>query len=558
MLWDDAQYAAAAIRMHDGLVTGGVGEFLKRFVEALRGKAPFLSVGAVPFLLLFGRESDWGFEATVLASLVVAGLFAYRLGRYFTTPSGSLVGVMFLYTLPSVVGLSRQFMVEIPLAAAVLAWHFYILESDFLSKAGSTIVLGVVLGVGMLIKITFPLFIVGSVATIITAQRERLGVGFREFRRAVCWGTLMVVGMFLIGAYIGRVRAYIGVMCALAALWMFVGFRCRSMSAEAKRWLLIGVIAVGIAGSWYTVNLDTAGPFAWSASLGKFSRDYYVPLGTAFGELVSYGLSALHVLFLGGGILVLSCRGWTSTQGGVVSSRRGVCVGYAWLMLALWFVIPLVGFVISANRNYRLILPCLLPMSLMGGKVAEELVVRWSLARRLVLPAFLAAVVAQFAAYSFGLGYRGRVEIGPLVIWGGQLGWDQRPPSRVEWPHEAIVRVMDSLLAGSRNRRVLLLFNQPETNRLNLELAALRARKVLIIDGAERFSNMEVGEEAGRGYGIVVAKAGGMEGQESIEGIGPELGRRAMRGDIDWLEVADRIDLPDGGRLLFYRSLGGS
>jgi len=184
-------------------------------VSAFRIKAPLISVVPLPLYALFGP----GERVAVWANLPLAVAAAWAWSRaaaawwrgHPRAREAAVLGGALTALVPLAYGLSRIFFVEtlVSCLLALFAWRCAEAEKD---DRGESVRLGVLLGLGLLAKITFPLLAAGFV----WPARERL-------------------------------------------------------KPHAKRALLIGGL---VAATWYLENAPYVLGFAWSAGFGKVARDY--------------------------------------------------------------------------------------------------------------------------------------------------------------------------------------------------------------------------------------------------------------------------------------------
>lgn len=212
--WDDAWYLELSFRLWTALRQGPL-EFAAAYVDAFKVKAPLISLVPLPLYALFGP----GERTAVWANLPLAALGAWAWGRAaqewwggqaHRREIGALAGAL-ATLLPFSYGLSRIFLTE-TLVAALLglwAWRCAAARRDDGREAWR---LGLVLGLGLLAKSTFPL----------------LAAGFAWPARA-------------------RLRPH------------------------ARRGLLV---AAAVAATWYAANLPYVAGFAWSAGFGAIAGDY--------------------------------------------------------------------------------------------------------------------------------------------------------------------------------------------------------------------------------------------------------------------------------------------
>ncbi len=212
--FDDAWYLETSFRLFTALKTGPLA-FVQSYQEAFRIKAPLISLVPLPLYALFGM----GERVAVWANLPLAALAAWSWSRaaacwWRDRPRGraaaALAGAL-TALLPMVYGLSRFFLVETLLTAllGLWAWRCAAARPDDRHEG---VRLGLLLGLGLLTKSTFPLLAAGFV----WPARKRL-------------------------------------------------------LPHARTALLVGGV---LAATWYAANLPYVVGFAWSAGFGRVANDY--------------------------------------------------------------------------------------------------------------------------------------------------------------------------------------------------------------------------------------------------------------------------------------------
>lgn len=212
--FDDAWYLETSFRLWTALKAGPLA-FIHAYENAFRIKAPLISLLPLPLYAVFGA----GERVAVWANLPLAALAAWAWSRAAgetwrghprAREAAALAGALSAL-LPMTYGLSRLFLVETLLSAllGLWAWRCAAAGSDDRREGAR---LGVLLGLGLLTKSTFPLLAAGFA----WASRERL-------------------------------------------------------RPHAKPALAIGGL---IASTWYAANLPYIAGFAWSAGFGPVARDY--------------------------------------------------------------------------------------------------------------------------------------------------------------------------------------------------------------------------------------------------------------------------------------------
>lgn len=219
--FDDAWYLETSFRLFSAL-KAGPGAFAQAYLEAFRIKAPLISLVPLPLYAVVGA----GERVAVWANLPLAALAAVAWSRaagewwreHPRSRDAAALGGALCALIPLSYGLSRVFLVETLLSAllGLWAWRCAAARPDDRREG---VRLGLLLGLGLLAKSTFPL----------------LAAGFAWPARA-------------------------------------------HLKPHAKTALLI---AVPLAATWYAVNLPYVAGFAWSAGFGRVAADYGGPGGLA-------------------------------------------------------------------------------------------------------------------------------------------------------------------------------------------------------------------------------------------------------------------------------------
>ncbi|HLK64110.1 MAG TPA: glycosyltransferase family 39 protein [Bryobacteraceae bacterium] len=171
--WDDAWYLANSLRLYDAWTDGGIIGAAGQFLASLSFKAPLITALPLPFYWLAGRHWQAAFLVNIGAMLV---LFAavWAIGSRLRGPRTGLMAVYICGTLPLLYGLSRWYLVEYPLAAAVAVAFWLVLVAAADERTVATFAFGMVCGLGLLLKADFPLF-VGPMAVLLLLRRRDRG-----------------------------------------------------------------------------------------------------------------------------------------------------------------------------------------------------------------------------------------------------------------------------------------------------------------------------------------------------------------------------------------------
>lgn len=172
--WDDAWYLSNSLTLYDSWSAGGLGGLARHFLASLGFKAPLITALPLPFYWVFGRRWHSAFLVNAAAMMV---LFAavWGIGRRLRGDRAGLIAVYIAGTLPLLYGLSRWYLVEYPMAAAVAVTFWLALVAAGSLSLVPAAALGVACGFGLLLKADFPLF----VFPVLIYVAVRRGVGMR-------------------------------------------------------------------------------------------------------------------------------------------------------------------------------------------------------------------------------------------------------------------------------------------------------------------------------------------------------------------------------------------
>lgn len=403
--FDDAWYLDSSLHFYQQLTRGSFVDCLRAYAGSFRTKAPLLSVLPLPFYLLLGAR----YQSAMLVNmtfLVLTNVYLFLLGRRLFSPGVALAAAVFYQTMPLAYGLSRVFMPEYGLAALVIIWIYYLAASDLLSHGPANFALGVLLGVGLLMKILFPLYIAGPLVAVLLLRRNQPPRAAEHSSRL--WG--------------------------LCARHPFVA---------------MALPAVLIASTWYAFNLPGVLRFAWSAGYGELSREYGAASFTTWLlAFINQGLSTWYA----GALLVLGAA--------ALAIRRPVGKSAEAVPLLLaWLVVPLIAVAAGRSSEMRFALPILPVFAILLALAA------FRVARRPALQALLAAALALFplrlfAALSFppapGHQHEHPRMLGPFVLFARELGWAEPPGNEGQWDQRRIIEALHQMEPPPTNPRAVV------------------------------------------------------------------------------------------------------
>jgi 4-amino-4-deoxy-L-arabinose transferase-like glycosyltransferase len=155
--WDMAYHQSSALRIYDAFATTGIGAVWS--LPYLTGfYPPFYQSTVAVFYAMFGRTNDAAQMAN-LPAIAILLIATYGLGRTLLSPMAAALAAAIVNFYPILLWLSRETIIDYWLTGMVaLAMWLMVLTREF-SDRGKSAAFGVVCGLGMLTKHTFPLFI---------------------------------------------------------------------------------------------------------------------------------------------------------------------------------------------------------------------------------------------------------------------------------------------------------------------------------------------------------------------------------------------------------------
>src|SRR5713226_3174691 len=138
--------------MYDALAERGVLGYAKQFLTIMGIKPPLIAVLPTPVYLIAGRRAGAAL-AVNLGFLLVMFAALYWLGKKYASRRAGLMAMYISGTMPILYGPARWYLVECGLTAIVCVTICLITESR------RAFLLGAVCGLGLLMKFSFPLYV---------------------------------------------------------------------------------------------------------------------------------------------------------------------------------------------------------------------------------------------------------------------------------------------------------------------------------------------------------------------------------------------------------------
>lgn len=387
--WDQATYLETAANFSNSLVTYGPVNLLRVFSGSLGTKAPLIALLPLPAFVIFGPDA-----ATALLFMnflvILMNVFLFFLFKEISDRRTALLGVVLTASMPLIYGLSRQFLVEYSLTVIVVMWMYFLITSDHLQKNMNNFALGLLFGLGLLMKVTFPMYVLAPTA-IVFIQRLRI-YGFRKWKRLV-----IDICMILIPG-------------------------------------------IALASIWYVHNLSSVISFGLSSGFGSTAEMYSSGLWQYWGGVIYAGTSAYLFLCL----VTLAALVFARRPGKVMNifaaERTSLYV------LASWFIVPFFILSVGVNSDARYITPALPVVGLIIAYLFFQAV-----PKKAVLPAVLLCAIPIFNLIytTFPLGER-VIQLNDFSLVSYQWGVQTYRPVDENW---RVTDVMADINADARGQK---------------------------------------------------------------------------------------------------------
>ncbi|HVO67737.1 MAG TPA: glycosyltransferase family 39 protein [Syntrophales bacterium] len=497
-MWDQSQYLEGSKVLYGALVREGVLSFLKVFSETFKNKAPLIGALPIPFYVLFGE----GYKSALLMNLVflvLSSCYLYRLCMLIAGKKEAILSVFILNTFPLVFSLSREFFVDYGLMTFVIIWMFYLLRSNCFEEKQYVPILGIIFGLGMLMKISFLLYVL-------------FPCFFLVIKRIIELKKLPM-------SYIKNIFLTLLIGALISGIWYF-----KNISFAISNVLLAGYGSVA-------KHYGTGDVFSIRAVL-----DYWL-------IFINHGISAyfffLIIFMTAANIFVIIKKG---SIAGIDSSH--LC------FLIIWVALPFAVLTFGVNKDIRYTIPFLPALAMLVGiTIIQQLRIRKY--GRLLLFVLLLFPLFNYLFISF---YQKAISVraGQFILLHNWLNFGHPPVQRGHWPDEEIIEFLDNdaIRTGKKNTLATLLFNHPYINEDNLNYYSKGTRFQTLYQTTEEIDKTVDRIERDSDY--VVTKSGN---------IGPDFAniknREAIKvveeGRLKFRRIGAILHVPDGTTLTIYK-----
>ncbi|MEX2028731.1 MAG: glycosyltransferase family 39 protein [Candidatus Curtissbacteria bacterium] len=492
--WDQAHYLEGSAILHQTLTDKGLFPFIDKATTILETKAPLVTILPIPLYLIFGSS----LHVALIVNVVFAGLFFiffYKLTALIFDRRIAIASILIISTTPLFYGLARYFFVEFGLATFVVMWMYLILKTENLTNKKYLFLLGIVSGLGMLMKFHFFIFVAGPALVVFYRSYKKVGIKVVNWRNAVVFSLPVVA---IAGPWYAR--------NIITVLW------------KAKR----------------ASNPELLGNLYYGAPL-SYNNLYHSGLDFINGVMSPYWFFALLVL-----IVIF------------FQQRKRAKINY---FLLLWFMVPFLIFYLGPNKDYRLMLPLLPPLAMLVAWLLAQIAGNKHLLASVVLAIFPALVFFNTSVFETKL-IQSKIALGPFVVSDSKIGDYVQAPRDEDWP---ITETLNFLwqIDQTTNGKIVMLSSEDESfNVNNLRYYAVLAKLPLDVKSASYFpkgtdyetirSTIERGD-------YLIMKVGGRPGPADLNRF-----KDLIMDNLDnskWLEMPNNIVLPDDGRIKTWQKI---
>jgi hypothetical protein len=500
--WDDSWYLTNGLTMFDALGEGGLPGYAAKSLTILRIKPPLIPLLPPPAYLLFGRKARAAF-AVNLAAMLALFLSLDAIARRIRNARVGWIAVYMAGTMPLLYGLSHWYLIECSLTAFVCLTLYLVIRAIETPTGGAFFWLGVVCGLGVLLRTTFPVYVALPILYLLVrvASESRLTI------------------------------AKLGALAAPAILlplpWYALNFR-----SAIGRAILSGF---STEAAFYGT-----GPVFSPAALRRYMQ-----------IVLNAGPSPYYGLLAGVLVLLLGLRGKLRVWwGGWPKDARALLVLSA---------LPFLVFLFGRSKDVKYVAPFLPVLALATASLLDQAVgaLKWKGVFTCLLLAF---PMLAFLQASFGV-------LGDTQFTGAGLVFaaTQLPYANVYdpqgWPHRQILEriVRASAFQAGEQKIVMIGSDRAGFNANNFELAAVRDRLPLRIVTSAYETDLPSALSHLRSASFFVYKDGGEPESDFYNRLQPAL-LQAVRNGGSFHEIPGGFPLPDGGVARIFRnaSLSGN
>ncbi|TAM79728.1 MAG: hypothetical protein EPN47_18205 [Acidobacteria bacterium] len=506
--WDDSFYLAKSLVMFDALMDGGVAGYVKRFFSIIPNRPPLITALPTPFYLIFGRDPSYAFGVNLLFIPVLLGS-VYLIGRKFWGSRAGLIAAYLVGTMPLIYGLACWYLVEFSLTALVTLAVLLLIQSQDFRRFRETLCFGIVCAFGLLLKVTFPLFLLfpflHAFIRFLASSRSANSVGDRPST-----SRLKTLSALVVPSLVLALPWYLRNFRNMLHLVEFAGF-----SPDADTYGTGYVFSFG-AVKRYLLELTGSGTSYYYVLLAIVLIALIIGSGKIRSFLQHFGTEPLAILFLWG--------------------------------------LPFLVFLFGRNKNLRYVAPLLPAFGLVLAfalDFALRMVRRWQAPMLCIVLVFPAISVFQKSFFVFGDRVPGLNHF--LCVDASQDV--ARKHERAKWPLEDILNSLSLRTTFEPGRKTIVLVgtDRPYFNVDNLELAAVHMKLPFEVTTSAHTADLNDLLRSLNSASFFIYKEGGEPESPYYNTYQKALIREVQRNGR-FVELPTHWLLPDGGKVRIFEN----
>jgi 4-amino-4-deoxy-L-arabinose transferase-like glycosyltransferase len=352
--WDQSHYLDVTWQYRQALSNLGPIQLLQAIHSVDPSRGPLFPVLMLPFNYVFGS----GARSGLILNFCLAPVLYLAAGEIaaivFRSGRARLIAILLTATVPLLVGLYHNVLQDFLLTTLATVSILLLLKTELFTRRKACLALGATVGLGMLAKVTFPLFLLGPLVVIaIQAIPELLA----RHRQDPDGGTLKRVGL--------NVGLSAGLALLLILPWYVSNF---AATLDYVKWTTEPGLGVG-----------PEDPY-------KLEAVYAFTAGLMNGD-VSWLLGLIGLVSLA--LCIPSILVWRRLRPLPTETLFGVLILFGWIL------VPFLSVALAHNQDVRLIAPAMpaLPIMIAGAMAA----IRWRWVRVAIVTASALALIYQTA-----------------------------------------------------------------------------------------------------------------------------------------------------------------
>jgi len=416
LLWDGGDYFLKSLKYYDVFANFG-SDFISRFNAVSTYRPPLFMLSSLPLYLAFGRSTDVAIMTNILY-LIILVLSVYGIGRRIHSKEVGLMAAFIVSIFPIIFGSSRVYWQDFPLTAMVSLSIYMLIRADYFRDRKYSILFGLSIGLGMLTKWTYSVFLAGPFLYFFISSFKRSPENHEKAFRPVLNASISI---------------FLGM--AVASFWYI-----------PNGWDVAGKLfglSVGITGETgekatrFQQLGETIGP---SGVFNIKSLTYYA------GQLVSHQITFFFAI-----LLIIFTFSFMKRR-----DKKMV-----WTLL-LWIVVSVVAFTLIKNKTMRNTIPMLPAIGLIIASGIIEIK-----KKGLRIGVCVIVVIVGFFQYmftSYGASYLPKrisikIPIGEVIFFQQHENYSYAlyKAKTVDWKSDEILNVIASTSGEKKNVKIVLM-----------------------------------------------------------------------------------------------------